>query len=84
MQVGVQIVSTLEPHQTGKYFTWGWPPSWDVIWMVVPTQVGAPGVEQISWSVSVERSPDAITYYVTITNLTASRVSVEGRYVVVN
>jgi hypothetical protein len=84
MYVGVQIVDTLEPNQTVEYFSWGWGPGDDVVWMVVPTQAGAPGVEQIRWNVSVERAADSVTYYVTITNLTPSPVAIEGRYAVLN
>ena len=84
MQVGVQIVDTLAPHATVSYYTWGWNPALDVVWMVVPT-TPAPGVQQVQWIVGVERgNATQVTYHVRITNLTASPVGVEGRYAILN
>ena len=84
MEVGVQIVDTMPPNASIDYFTWGWDPGWDVVWSVVPT-TPAPGQPQVEWNIAVERAADtSVTYHVTITNLTASGVGVEGRYAILN
>jgi hypothetical protein len=84
MVVGVQIVDTMPPNASIDYFTYGWDPTWDVVWTVVPTSP-APGQPQVEWNVAVERATDAsVTYYVTITNLTSNDVGVEGRYAILN
>jgi hypothetical protein len=52
------------------------------VWTVVPTtpQQGGP---QIEWKVQVERATDAyVTYWISITNLTAQPVNIEARYAV--
>ena len=51
--------------------------------MIVPTSPTAGG-PQLQWSIAVERSSSGVTYHVTITNLTASNVGVEGRYAIMN
>jgi hypothetical protein len=84
MVVGVQIVDTMPPNASIDYFTYGWDPTWDVVWTVVPASP-APGQPQVEWNVAVERATDAsVTYYVTITNLTSNDVGVEGRYAILN
>jgi hypothetical protein len=84
MVIGVQIVDTMPASTSIDYFTYGWDPAWDVVWMVVPT-TPAPGQPQVEWNVAVERaSGTGVTYHVTITNLTASAVGVEGRYAIMN
>jgi hypothetical protein len=84
MEVGVQIVDTVPPNASIDYFTFGWDPTWNVVWTVIPTSP-APGQPQVEWNVAVERATDtSVTYYVTITNLTSSDVGVEGRYAILN
>jgi hypothetical protein len=84
MVVGVQIADTMPPSATIDYFTWGWDPSLDVVWTIVPT-TPAPGQPQVEWNVAVERAADtSVTYHVTITNLTSSDLGVEGRYAILN
>jgi len=84
MEVGVQIVDTVPPNASTDYFTFGWDPTWNVVWTVIPTSP-APGQPQVEWNVAVERATDtSVTYYVTITNLTSSDVGVEGRYAILN
>lgn len=84
MIVGVQFADTTPPNESVDYYTWGWDPSWDVVWTVVPTTPD-PGHPQVEWEVAVERATDTtVTYHVTITNLTSSDVSVEGRYAILN
>jgi hypothetical protein len=83
MVIGTQIVDTMSSNAVIDYYTWGWDPSWDVVWMVVPTTPTSGG-PQLQWNVAVERSSSGVTYHVTITNLTAQDVGVEGRYAIMN
>jgi hypothetical protein len=84
MRVGVQFTGTIAANATQRWFTFNWPASWHVVWYVVPTSPRS-GAPQIEWSVAVERASDtAITYWVTIRNLTSSPVNIEARYAVLN
>ena len=84
MVVGVQIADTMPPNGTIDYFTWGWDPSLDVVWTVVPTTQST-GQPQVEWNVAIERASDtSVTYHVTITNLTSNDLGVEGRYAILN
>ena len=84
MRVGVQFTGTIAANATQRWFTFNWPASWHVVWYVVPTSPRS-GASQIEWSVAVERASDtAITYWVTIRNLTSSTVNIEARYAVLN
>ena len=83
MVIGTQIVDTMSSHAVIDYYTWGWDPAWDVVWMIVPTSPTAGG-PQLQWSIALERSSSGVTYHVTITNLTALSVGVEGRYAIMN
>jgi hypothetical protein len=43
------------------------------------------GAPEIEWEVSVERAAiDKVTYYITVRNLTNSKITVEGRYTILN
>jgi hypothetical protein len=80
--VGTQFTGTVAAHQTHRWFTFNWPACWHVVWTVVPT-TPKPGAPQISWRVQVERaSPNDITYWISITNLTSDPVNIEARYAV--
>jgi hypothetical protein len=83
MVIGTQIVDTMPPNAVIDYYTWGWDPTWDVVWMVVSTSPSAGG-PQVQWNVGVERAANGVTYHVTITNLTTQSVGVEGRYAILN
>jgi len=77
---GTQWFGTLAPNQTARWFTWGWPSSWHVVWTVMPSTpcVGGP---QLSWKVEVERANSSqCTYWITVKNLTSDPVKFEGRY----
>ncbi len=79
---GVQFRGRVAAHSTHRWFTFNWPACWQVVWTVVPTTVrnGAP---QISWRVQVERATSgAITYWISITNVTDSDCDIEARYAV--
>jgi hypothetical protein len=80
--VGVQFRGRVAAGQTHRWFTFGWSACWHVVWTVIPTSVrnGAP---QIRWRVQIERaSSGAITYWISITNLTSVEVDIEARYAI--
>jgi hypothetical protein len=84
MVVGVQFTGNVAGSSSKRWFTWGWPQAWETVWTVVPTtpRVGAP---QIEWDVAVERaSATAITYWITIRNLTSLPLNIEARYAIMN
>lgn len=84
MRVGVQFSGTVAAGATHRWFTHSWPPSWHVVWTVVPT-TPQPGAPQLEWDVAVQRaSPTGITYWITIRNLSGAPVAVEARYEVLN
>lgn len=84
MRVGVQFTGTIAANATQRWFTFNWPASWHVVWYVVPTSPRS-GAPQIEWSVAVERASDtAITYWITIRNLTSNPLNIEARYAVLN
>ncbi|MBM2620745.1 hypothetical protein JIG36_35120 [Actinoplanes sp. LDG1-06] len=82
MRTGTQFTATIGPNTTRRWFTFGWPAGWHVVWYIMPTSpaVGAP---QIDWDVAVERaSSTQCTYWITVTNLTGANVTFDGRYAV--
>jgi len=80
MPVGTQFTGTVAANGTRRWFSHSWPVARHVLWTVVPTTPRA-GAPQVEWDVSVERaSPTALTYWITVRNLTAAAVDVEGRY----
>jgi hypothetical protein len=84
MNTGVQFTGTLGPNASNRWFTFGWNPAWHVVWYMIPTspQSGAP---QLEWSVQVERAgAGQCTYWLTVRNLTASNLTFEGRYAILN
>jgi hypothetical protein len=83
-QCGVQWTGTLAAHQTKRWFTFRWPATWHVIWTVMPTSI-APGAPQVTWKVQVERADaEYVTYWISVTNLTAAPVNFEGRYAILS
>jgi hypothetical protein len=84
MIVGTQFTGAVAANASQRWFTWGWPAAWEIIWTVVPTSP-APGAPQLEWDVAVERaSASAITYWITIRNLTAAPINIESRYAITN
>jgi hypothetical protein len=84
MSVGVQFTGTVAAGATQRWFTFNWSPQWHVEWNVVPTSP-RPGAPQIDWDVNVERaSATAITYWISIRNLTATPVNIEARYAIMS
>jgi hypothetical protein len=79
---GVQFRATVPAGTTQRWATWGWPACWHVAWDFVPT-TPRPGAPQLRWRVQVEREMAGyITYWLSVTNLSASAVEVEARYTV--
>ena len=84
MWTGVQWTGTIGPGQTQLWFTWGWPAGWHVVWYMVPTTVQN-GVPEVDWDVSVERADaNNCTYWITVTNLSSTPITFEGRFAVLN
>lgn len=84
MWTGVQWTGSLVANETRRWFTYGWPTTWHVIWYMMPTspQSGAP---QVDWDVAVERANTTqCTYWITVKNLTSNPVTFEGRYAVLS
>jgi len=80
---GVQFTGTLAPNASQQWFTFNWNPLWHVVWYVMPTSPS--GAQQLNWEVAVERaSPTAVTYWLTVKNLTNANVTFEGRYAILN
>ena len=80
MVTGVQFRGTLDPNQTQRWFTFNWPATQHVLWEVMPTTART-GAAQIDWDVAIERADtDHVTYWITVTNLTATPVQFEARY----
>jgi hypothetical protein len=76
----VQFVGTLNPNETHRWFTWGWPASWHVYWTLMPL-TACPGAGQIKWRLQVERAnATQCTYWIVATNLTGSTIRFEARY----
>jgi hypothetical protein len=77
---GVQWLGTIAGGVTHRWFTWGWPATWHVLWTLMPlTTCG--GGPKLSWRVQVERPSAAdCTYWITVTNLTNDVLRFEGRF----
>lgn len=84
MQVNTQFTGSVPAGASKTWFTHSWKPESHVLWSVVPVSP-APGAPQIEWTVKVQRASEtALTYYVTVKNLSAAAVDVEGRYAILN
>jgi hypothetical protein len=84
MQVGTQFTGSLPANASQSWFTYNWPAEWDTVWTVVPDTV-ATGSPEVQWDVAVERASDQfITYWITVTNLTANPINFEARFAVLN
>lgn len=79
-QVGVQFRGTVRANSRSRWFTFNWPEYLHIRWRVVPT-TPMPGSAQVTWRTQIERASGAyLTYWITVTNLTARDVDIEGRY----
>lgn len=77
---GVQFRGSLAANQTRRWFTFNWPEWWRTQWRMLPTSI-RPGAAQLTWTVDIERASGAfLTYWISVTNLTALPVDFEGRF----
>lgn len=77
--VAMQFTGTLSPGQTGTWFTFGYPPSWNVEWFIRPTTAGG----KVRASIETELSGDSnYTYWITVTNTGPISTNFEAKYVV--
>ncbi|MDQ4044180.1 MAG: hypothetical protein M3173_01850 [Chloroflexota bacterium] len=81
---GRQWTGTLNGNSSQRWFTFNWPATWHVIWTVMPTTVQS-GAPQITWDVQIERAnAEYVTYWISVTNLTPTPVTFEGRYCILS
>jgi len=84
VRTGVQWTGTIPAGATQRWFTFGWPSAWHVVWYLMPTSPHA-GAPQLDWDVAAERaSTTQTTYWITVKNLTGFPVTFEGRYAVLS
>ncbi|HKV37360.1 MAG TPA: hypothetical protein VJP89_23655 [Pyrinomonadaceae bacterium] len=84
MTTGLQFTGSLAANQTQRWSTTGWNPTLHVVWYVMPV-TPRPGAAELQWSVGVERaSATQCTYWITVTNLTATAITFEGRYAILS
>lgn len=83
MKTGTQFSGTISAGATKTWFTHAWPPAWNVVWTVVPTTLSQGAAKQVEWDVAVQKtSASALTYWLTVRNLTDAELGVEARYAV--
>jgi hypothetical protein len=81
MRAGTQFSGTIAAGASKTWFTHSWPPAWHVVWTVVPTTLGTDNAKQVEWDVAVQRaSATALTYWLTVRNVSAGEVGIEARY----
>jgi hypothetical protein len=84
MYTGVQFTGSLTANQTQRWFTFNWNPASHMVWYMMPITPNATGAE-LNWSVAVQRADAGhVTYWITVTNMTATPITFEGRYAVLN
>ncbi len=84
MKAGTQFTGTMPGGATKTWFTHSWKPESHVVWTVIPVTPG-PGAPQLEWSVRVQRaSATALTYHLTVKNLSAADTDFEVRYAILN
>lgn len=81
MRAGKQFSGTIAAGASKTWFTHAWPPAWHVVWTVVPTTLGTDNAKQVEWDVAVQKaSATAVTYWLTVRNVSASEIGIEARY----
>lgn len=79
---GLQFTGVVQANASGRWFTFNWAEWERVEWRVLPTSP-RPGSASLTWSVAIERaSGNNLTYWITVTNLTAQAIAFEGRYTI--
>lgn len=82
MWTNVQFTGSLGANASGRWFTWGWPQAWQVVWYLMPT-TPQPGAPEVGWEVQVERSDaNNCTYWIDVHNRTGQPIDFEARYAV--
>jgi hypothetical protein len=88
MYTGVHSTGTLPANQTHRVFASAFERRLHIIWTVVPTTPsGSLTSPQLEWDVAVTHNPGTAqlaNYIVSVRNLTATTVSYELRYAVLN
>jgi hypothetical protein len=81
---GTQWTGSLAANAAGRWFTFGWPATWHMLWTAVPTSP-APGAPQLTFRTQVERADaEHVTYWITVRNLTGAPITFEGRYCILS
>jgi hypothetical protein len=81
---GTQWTGTIAAHTEHQWTTFNWPATWHVLWTVMPT-TPATGAATLTWHVTVERaSPEYVTYWIKVKNLTSVPITFEGRYAILS
>jgi hypothetical protein len=72
-------------NSTRRWFAPRFPQDWRVVWSIVPTAPLQDTAPQIETRIMTERqSADFIQYWIEVQNLSASQVSFDSRYTVLN
>jgi hypothetical protein len=78
---GVQFTFTLNPNQTAQFFTFGWNPADTTVWTVMNDTNNANNPAVSLTNVATQRtSSTAVTYWLTVQNLTSASQAIEGRF----
>lgn len=81
---GLQANGMVAANQTQRWFTHSWPATWHVLWTVMPT-TQRPGGPQLTYKTQVERAtPELVTYWITVQNLTPVAANFELRYCILS
>lgn len=84
MQVGTQFSGAVPAGGSKQWFTHSWPLAQHVVWTVVPTTIGGAGA-QLEWDVKAQLAgADLLTYWITVRNVSATEIQVQGRYAVLS
>lgn len=84
MTTGLQFTGNLAANQTQRWFTAGWNPALHVVWYMMPVTPRS-GAPELQWTVGVERAnATQCTYWITVTNLTNTAITFEGRYAILS
>ena len=84
MVTGVQATESIPANSSHRWFTWGWPTAWHVVWYMMPTSP-QPGAPELGWEVAVERAnATQCTYWITVNNPTPNPVTFEIRFAVLS
>ena len=82
MTTGVQFTGSLGPSASQRWYTFNWNAANHIVWYMMPTSVNTTGAE-LQWSVAVQRTSSTLcTYWITVTNLTTTALTFEGRYAI--